>query len=225
MADGRTGQVFLEHYDVGMATTLGAELIDHERDGEIAKVYAVAISGVTGPDSYQGMVPVIMSDPEDAYEEYLLPQIVINQTDLTFAGERWHPGGWEYQTAAKTGQMIAGPNGQLMPTQVEKKWWTEPYDIQYDVHIRARLRLQAQRMFRHVGKYFWARGQVFLIDSEGDERGYYAFQESISNLSEIADVAERLQGHTISLRVEGELDFDEPFIARTSNKVEQNFGF
>lgn len=79
-------------------------------------------------------------------------------------------------------------------------------------------------MFLHVGRIFWAYGQVFLRDSEGDERGYYAFSDSVPNLSEIADVADRLQGHTISLRVEGELDFHEPFLMPTAQRVTNTVG-
>jgi hypothetical protein len=67
-----------------------------------------------------------------------------------------------------------------------------------------------------MGKHLWSYGQIFLLDSENEERGYYAFVESTDPLSEIQDVTERLQGHTISLRVEAELDFDEPFVAPTT---------
>lgn len=216
----RTGRVFLENFDVGMATTLGAELIDQERDGEIAKVYAVRIDGVTGPDSYQGLVPVIMSDPEDAYEEHLLPQIVISRGSVVQdRANRWHPGGWEYQVASATSESVAGPGGRLMPNRVEKKWWTMPYEISYDIHLRGRARYQADMMLGHVGLYFHPTGQVFLLDSEGEQRGYYAFQESIDNLSEIADVADRLHGHTLSLRVEGELDFSAPFQQPTAQRL------
>lgn len=208
-----------------MATTLGAQLIDHVRDGETAKVYAVRIDGVTGPDAYGGMIPVFMSDPEDAYEANLLPQIVISRGDISPDMQRWHPGGWEYQIPAANAEAKPGPGGMLMPNRVEKKWWTVPYEISYDLHLRARLRRQADRMLMHVGTYFWARGQVILIDSEGEERGYYAFQESIANLAEISDVADRLHGHTISLRVEGELDFNKPFVHPTAQRVVTNTGF
>ena len=215
----RTGQVFLEDFDIGMATTLGAQLIDYELDGEIAQVYAVAIEGVTGPDSYQGLVPVAMGEPEDTYSEHLLPQIVISRGDITPDLARWHPGGREYQVPAGSAESVPGPGGQLMPSHVEKKWWTVPYEITYDIHLRSKLRAPADAMFLHVGTFFWPRGQVWLRDSVGDERGYYAFQESVGNLSELADVADRLQGHTISLRVEAELDFNRPFVQQTAQRV------
>lgn len=221
----RTGQVFVEDFDVGIATTLGAELVDHVRDGETAKVYAVRIEGVNGPDQYGGLVPIFMSEPEDAYENNQLPQIIISRGAITPDMQRWFPGGHEYQIPASVAELKPGPGGRLMPNLVEKKRWTVPYEISYDVHLRARLRRQADLMLRYALQYYWARGQVFVIDSEGAERGYYAFQESIDNLAEVSDVAERLQGHTISLRVEGELDFNQPFLHPTVQKLNANTGF
>ena len=222
MADGRTGQVFLEDYDIGLARTLGGELIDIELDGETVQKYAVQIEGVTGPDEYQGLVPIDMSDPEDAYVEHLIPQIIISRGAVTPQMNRWFPGGREYQIRAKIAQDVKSSGGLTGPSHVERKWWTYPFEISYDVHLRARLRAQADRMLRQIGRVFWAYGQIFLVDSEGDERGYYAFVESYDNLSEIADVADRLQGHTISMRVEAELDFNEPHIMPTTPKLSVN---
>lgn len=223
MAGGRTGQVFLENFDVGIATTMGGELIEIEQDGEKVQVYAVKINGVTGPDEYQGLIPISMSEPEDAYQEHLLPQIIISRGSVTPAMNRWFPGGWEYQVPAAKAKMVVGPDGVTkMPTIVERKWWTYPYEIAYDVHLRARLRVQGDRMWRHVGRFFWAYGQVFLTDSEGEGRGYYAFVDSNDDLAELTDVADRLQGHTISMRVEAELDFNEPHLMPTTPNYSLN---
>lgn len=223
MANGRTGQVFIEDFDTGIATTIGAELINTERDGELVQSYAVRIEGVTGPDEYQGLIPVSMSDPEDVYQYSLMPQIVIARGAITPQANRWFPGGHEYITAAPGAEDVPVPGtNRKIPKRVEKKWWTLPYEISYDLHVRAKLRLQANRMLRHIGKFFWVYGQVFVKDSENEERGYYAFMESIDNLGEISDVADRLQGHTFSLRIEGELDFTEPVILPSQQRVTTN---
>jgi hypothetical protein len=218
MANGRTGVVVLKDYDVGVATTIGSTLINIERDDELVQVYGVEIEGVTGPDEYKGLVPVTMADPEDAFQDQFLPQIVISRGAITPAMARWFPGGREYQVAAVGSEQVVGPGGRSMPNRIERKYWTYPFEISYDVHLRAKLRWQADHMLQHVGRYFWAYGQVFLRDSEGEERGYYAFTESYDSLSEITDVADRLQGHTISMRVEAELDFFEPIILPTSHR-------
>ena len=217
MANGRTGQVFIEAFDIGVATTMGGELIELELDGEHVQTYAVRINGLTGPDKYQGLVPISMSEPEDAFQEDIVPQIVISRSSMTPAMERWFPGGRAYMVPAANAKMVPGPGGKrMMPTIVEEKTWARPYEIMYDIHLRARLRAQADLMLRHVGRFYWAYGQVFLKDSEGEERGYMAFADSYDPLSELTDVADRLQGHTISMRVEGELDFDEPRLMPTT---------
>jgi hypothetical protein len=181
------------------------------------------IPGVTGPghsdnpeQNYQGLVPVVMSDAEDAFSDELLPQVVISRGSIQPAMQRWQPGGREYKIAAAMATEVVSSGGVRGPSMLEMKDWTLPFDIQYDVHIRARLKSQANLMFRALGKVLWSYGQVRVRDSEGDERGYYAFCESIDNLSEISDISERMLGHTFSLRVEGELDFHEPFLARTT---------
>ena len=50
MANGRTGQVFIEDFDIGLAETIGAEKVTIELDGEDAEVYALRVPDVTGPD-------------------------------------------------------------------------------------------------------------------------------------------------------------------------------
>ena len=227
-ATGRTGQVFLENFDVGLAETIGAELIDIELDCEIAKEYAIRISGVTGPDQYSGMVPVVFSNPEDVYQEHLLPGVYLNRTSITPDMQRWFGGGREYMVPAASGgtTQVVQPDGTVVeaPKLVERKAWTYPFNITYDVHIRARLRAQADQMLLHLGRFLWAYGQLFLTDSIGEERGYYAFTESIDSLDEVADIADRTLGHTFSVRVEGELDFFEPQLLPTQTNLNVNVG-
>jgi hypothetical protein len=219
VANGRTGQVFIEDFDVGLAETIGCELVSIELDGEMADVYALRIDGVTGPDEYSGLIPVFMSDPEDAFAANQLPQIIISRGSITPAMSRWQPGGREYMIPAYPAEEVTSSGGLRGPSLVEIKAWAYPFDISYDVHLRGRLRGQADRMLRVVGKHLWAYGQVYLRDSEGDERGYYAFCDSINGLGEISNVAQRMQGHTLSVRVEGELDFMEPFLAPTTPRL------
>jgi hypothetical protein len=223
MANGRTGMVFLRDFDEGIIRTMGAELIDYELDGETVQVYALRVDEVNGPDQYGGYIPVIWQNPEDVYQENLLPHVVISRTSITQAMARWFPGGREYMTrAAVATDKTVQATGQVMPSHVEIKRWAYPYDIAYEIHLRARLRWQADKMLRHVGRKFWAYGQIYLTDSEGEERGYYAFQESVDSLDEVADIADRLVGWTISVRCEGELDFNDPYIAPTSQDVVTN---
>ena len=219
-AGHRTGSVFLEDYDIGLAESLGGELIEIEFDGESVQVYALRVDGVTGPPEYDGMVPILMGEPDPAYQEHLLPAIVISRGSIDPDMQRWHAGGFEYFLPAPGATMkdVPGTTRQI-PDKVEIKRYAYPYNISYDLHLRARQRVQADRMLKTVGKIFWSYGQIHLKDSEGCERGYYAFVESIAALNEIIDVTDRLQGHTFSLRVEAELDFVDPRIAKTAQKI------
>jgi len=216
MANGRTGTVFLEDFDIGLAETIGAEKVTIELDGEDAEVYALRVPGVTGPEQYHGLIPVFMSEPEDSFAENVIPQIILSRGSVQPAPARGFGGGHEYMVPAHGSREVASSGGLRGPSAVEVKPWARPFDISYDVHLKARLRGQADRMLRAVGKHLPNFGEVSLVDSEGDRRGYLAVVDSYESLSEINDVADRLLGHTIPVRIEGELDFDDPFIAPTT---------
>lgn len=215
----RSGTVFLRDFDEGLVRTMGGELIEIELDGEMVQSYVIMIDGVTGPDMYGGAIPVIWQNPEDVYQPGMLPHVNVSRTALTPAMNRWFPGGYEYRTPAAGAKIVRSGIGVEGPSMLEYKAWAYPYDISYEVHLRARLRAQADKMLRQIGKKFWAYGQIYLVDSEGAQRGYYAYQESIDSLDEVADIADRMLGWTISLRCEGELDFNDPYIAKTSPMV------
>jgi len=215
MHDGRTGTVFLEDFDTGLVTTFGAVLKTIILDGEEVQDYAVQIPNVTGPDEYDGLVPVIFQDPEDVFQTGYLPHIAVSRSSIAPAMQRWHPSGRAYQVAAKVAQTVTAQNGEIGPTLNEYKGFAIPYDITYDIHMRGRLRQQANNMLRYIGSYYWAYGNLYFIDNIGDERGYVAYQESIDNLDEVVEFSDRTIGFTISIRVEGELDFSDPRIAKT----------
>jgi len=215
MAGGRSGTIFIEDFDVGLVTTFGSVLKTIVLDGEEVQDYAVQIPGVTGPDEYEGLVPVIFQEPEDVFQVGYLPHISISRSAITPAMQRWHPGGRAYQVAAKVAQMVEGQNGQIGPTLNELKGYALPFDITYDLHMRARLRQQANNMLRYLGQYYWAYSNLYFTDNEGDERGYVAYQESIDNLDELVDFSDRTLGFTMSLRIEGELDFSDPIVVPT----------
>jgi len=51
---------------------------------------------------------------------------------------------------------------------------------------------------------------VAVSDSLGDLRSYHAFMESISHLDELGEVTGRMIGFALTLRVEAELDLNDP---------------
>lgn len=215
MADGRIGTVFLEDFDTGLVTTFGAVLKTITLDDEEVQDYAVQIPSVTGPDEYDGLIPVIFQEPEDVYQTGYIPHISISRSSIVPAMQRWHPVGKAYQVAAKVAQIVAAQDGSSGPSLNEVKGYALPFDITYDIHMRGRLRQQANNMLRYMGRYFWAYGDIYFIDNEGNERGYTAYQESIDNLDELVEFSDRTLGFTISIRVEGELDFSDPIVIPT----------
>lgn len=222
MVAGRTGSVFLENFDVGVAVTMGSELVLITLDGNEVQDYAIRIPGVQGPDMWQGLVPVVFSDPEDVYQDSVLPMVKIVQSSFTPAMNRWQPMGLDYMKPAVAAQTVIGSGNIEAPSLVEIKQNAYPYDIMYDIHLQARRRSDAHLMLKEIGRKFWAYGVVFVVDSEGEERSYQVFQESIDSLNEINEISDRKIGHTISIRVEGELDFNDPVIARTTTKFVNN---
>lgn len=207
--------MFLEDFDTGLVTTFGAVLKDIVLDGETVQDYAVQIPGVTGPDEYDGLVPVIFQEPEDVYQTGFIPHIAISRSAITPAMQRWHPVGKAYQIPAAMAQTVTAQDGSTGPSLNELKGCALPFDITYDLHMRGRLRQQANNMLRYVGRFHWAYGALYFRDSEGDERGYDAYVESIDNLDELVEFSDRTLGFTMSIRVEGELDFSDPIVVRT----------
>ena len=61
----------------------------------------------------------------------------------------------------------------------------------------------------------WSYGQINVVDSVGDVRGYYAFTEQVSSLDEVTEIADRTLGQSLSVRVEAELDFADPVTVKT----------
>lgn len=218
----RIATVFIEDFDRGVFESIGAELMEVKHDGETVQVYVLAIPGVTGPDMYRGNVPVIFKDPEDAYQTAALPHVLIGCSDMSVALNRYQPGTRDYIIPAGVGGQLPTEHGVMVPSIMESKGQAVPYDITYDINLRARLKLQANRMLKKIGQALGhplAQTVVYFTDSLGCERGYDAMVESVSNLSELGDVSERVIGYTLSMRVMGELDFHDPTLQKLTPRM------
>lgn len=100
-----------------------------------------------------------------------------------------------------------------------------PYDIMYQISVRARFRgapgnrNQVNALFGHVMRVFPPYSKIDVVDSIGDLRGYEAFNEGISNIDVIAEVQDRTLGMALTIRVEGELDLKDPQTVPTVRRV------
>ena len=216
----RTGIVFIEDFDEGLVRSFGAKLIDIEIDGEECHEYVLIEDSVQGPNRYKGAIPIIFGDPDDTYQAGLLPQIHVSRSGINTAGQRRESGGFEYRVPASESQTVTAWNGMSGPSLVEIKSRPEPHDITYDVTIKMPSghgggRRGANKLLRRIGAALSAQGVIEVMDSEGNLRVYPYLRENLQDVTEVLEVGNRVAGWTVSGRILGELDFDDPYLCKT----------
>ena len=216
----RTGIVFIEDFDEGFVRSFGAQLIEIEIDNEKCQEYVLVEDSIQGPNDYRGAIPIIFGNPDDAYQAGLLPQIHVSRSGINSAGQRRESGGFEYRVQAAAAQTVRAWNGMTGPNLVEIKSRPEPHDITYDVTIKVPSghgggRRGANILLRRIGAVLADHGIINVRDSEGNDRVYPYFRENLQDISEVLDVSNRVAGWTISGRVVGELDFNDPYLCKT----------
>lgn len=211
----RTGTVELRDFDTGIIETLGAR--KHEVNGQPG--YYLAIEGIHQPPGMPG-VPVVFGNPDPAFENYLLPMVMVVRDDISPALARWHPGALQYR-APKPGAppvAVAGPGGTTLtgwPRMVEAQQ-AVPYDLSYTLtvyHERRGLiqRLAGNALLRVVMKVYQPRCTINVFDSLGDRRIYFAAVDAAATNDELIDVADRTVGWTMGITVEAELDLNDEY--------------
>lgn len=220
--------VGLTDFDRGVVVSLGSELVDitvvEGTEEQVRQHYAISCPGLAEypdednlpqelraiphfPDQY---VPVFFMYPSDVFQPYILPCIVVRRGDLTPNFERapW----WGYQrkpTSDATQIQVPLPNGDKLTgyNKYVEKWNAIPWDISYEVQVLARLQLDAIPLLNCILKAVrppWF--SVAVYDDQGCKRLYDAGDISVSDVSELADIADRTIGWNISFTVRAELD-------------------
>lgn len=217
----RTGTVGLRDFDMGVVETLRAFVQDDN--------YFVSINGVEPPPGMPG-VPVTFAFPEDIFEKYRIPVIIVQRDEIAPAMQRWHPGTLQYRTPAEESLPVSVQwnamtlNGFDRYEQLQQSC---PFDISYTITVQARLRgapagtrNMANKVFEYVLRVYQPYSSVVRVrDSVGDLRSYEAFMEGTSNLDKIDGVTERMLGFALNLRVEAELDLLDPETYRAVSKT------
>lgn len=206
------GSVSLRDFDKGVIDTFGSELIPFNVDGGTRQVYSKAVNGLTtNVPQYQGRVPVFFAYPEDVFQNYRIPCIVVRRTSLSPAFDRapWY--GYQRAPSVNASPVELNLGNQTINgyDSYTTKWNPTPFNIGYDIQISAPSQNDGLLMLRDLLAYM--RPPFFttnVIDSVGDVRGYDSGEVSISEASEINDVASRMIGWTISFEVRGELDLE-----------------
>jgi hypothetical protein len=224
-----TGYVGLDNYDEGVVVTLGGTLRQMPGQPQGIENYYIDVQDVSPPPGDPG-IPIIFAYPEDTFEKLALPAIVVRRDDIAPDMSRWHPGAQQYRTPAQTSKRapvsVGGqPTGTLVPDLVEEQAQGEPNDLLYTIVIQARhraglaARREANAMLRHTMGKYQVYGTVFVKDSLGDWRSYEAFREGVSMLDDSSEVAGRVIGFAVTIRVVAWLDLVGPTVHRTAREA------
>lgn len=217
--DVRTGEVFLEHFDHGVATTLGG-IVNAAGDMYVVK----SIPGIEAPPDFEG-VPVYFGFSDEVYDRKILPSFVIRRDAVTPALSRLHMGVLEYKVPAPGAHFLTVTNprtGDIIKTgwdQYEIKGQAVPYDLLYTIQIRARFRnnlsVDGMRLLKYTMRIYQPYSRVILRDSLGEIRTYDAFMETPTPVDSKQTVADRETNWNLTLRVEAELDINDPELRKT----------
>lgn len=209
----KTGEVFIRNFDEGVVTTMGGFIDFPETYGpEMVKIlggnkrnYFMSV-----PQASELPIPVIFGNPDAVIEKQIYPSFLVMREAPVPAMGRWHSiGQKEYRIPAEGSQMevVDGVSGY---SAYEEKSQDMPYDINYQIHVYARLENQSIPMLRKVMRTYKPYCMVVLKDSLGETRTYTAFQESVNDIGELIDIADRMKGYSVGIRVEGELTLSDP---------------
>lgn len=204
--------ITLRAYDKGAFETLGAELQAYNIDGETRSVYAREFPGVTTSiDGMNGRVPFFFAMPEDVYQSFVLPCVLIRRTSMTPAFERapWY--GYERKPDVNANPVtITKPDGSTIQgyDAYAEKTASTPMNIGYDVQVYARTQNDFLMIFQTI--MMTMRPPFFTfgaIDSGNELRLYDAGPVSIADSSELSQLGDRTISATISFEVQGEIDY------------------
>ena len=214
----RTGDVQLTDYNQGVVETMGG-FVDSKGETYVLP----PIDGVSAPPEFEG-VPIYFSFPDETIDFKILPSYIVRLNSISPAMSRWHLGNMQYRVASSDAKFvtvvhpITGVTIRTGFSSHEMKDQAVPFDLGYTIQIRARyrnnLRVDALRMLHYAMKKYQPYTALRVKDSRGEYRTYDAFMESPSPQDTKSDVTNREVNFNLSLRVEGELDLNDPYALR-----------
>jgi len=221
------GDRFLEDYDMGMALTLGAQVMGDDMFINVPGVAPAFFAGDYRHKNLRGErmpgIHVIFATPDDRITAFSLPCMVIRRESVDAADARWPSGSsLKYQapapgatpvTVTYAGRTIVGWSAY----QEQRSAW--PYDITYMVSVISagrRARAEANLMLRHILRRFPPKGGpgVWVKDSLGEAASYETFSESPVSLDEALDIGDRQMGFSVNIKVQALLDLLDPYTTK-----------
>jgi hypothetical protein len=216
----RTGTVTLKDFDRGVVETLRAKVVQYQNQPNyfLMELSGTPLGEIELPLIPPGMpgIPITFAFPEDIYEHWRKPGIVVSRDDIAPAMQRYHPGAMQYNAPAANARAVVAASGAQGYSKMETLTQATPFDITYTISvISAGSRNLANRMLDHVLRIYPPYAAIYVLDSIGDQRTYSAWMEGSAMLDELADVSERTIGFAVTLRVEAEFDLTDPEIRAT----------
>lgn len=209
----KTGEVFVRNFDQGVVETFGGtvQTVDGRRG------YFISVVGATPMN-----VPIIFNNPEQVYENKIYPSFLVARDSIEPALQRWHSvKQFEYMAGVSGSEEVIGNVSGF--SEVERKQQAWPFDLFYTLTAYARYEHEAIPMMKKILRMCQPYSKVKLIDSLGDERSYSCYAESgIQDISEYVDVSDRLKAYVVSVRIEGELDLNDPVVQSTVGSIVNN---
>jgi len=206
--------VGFKDFDLGVYLTLGAELISYEIDGTVRNAYAVDLRNrddfplkvTTNIPNLDGKIPVFFMTPEDVYQEYILPCFVVRSNEPAPAYDRNPAWGWR-RKPSNDAKLVSIKKGNIIINGYDKydvAWQDIPFNLSYDVQVMARSRNNGITMLQWALRrlrppYF----STMVYDSNGDKRLYDSGPVSVSNMSELADISDRMSAWTVNFEIQG----------------------
>lgn len=202
----KTGSLDFPDWDIGIARGLGALWDDTEHQWYLPIDLRVQHDGQFEPIT---RVPVVVKRPEPTNLNFVLPQIVISMDNVVPAPSRRLSEGVEAFRVPAPGATRVSAGGQLGWSEYETKGNEKPYDLSYTIECWARYRSMALMLVQIAMAKFEDTGRVTVIDSLGVERIYAAYQQGVTDLTQLGSMVDRVPGYALSLKVEGELTLNK----------------
>lgn len=205
------GRCSIRSFDQGVVDTIGAILIDTEKDGVATKNYALSISSLAeaAPPEYAGKIPVKFWPPDGPFEPYLLPCVIIRPVDPIPALQRYEFGALQYRLPAAGAEQVVMPDGTVGYTKYEQRGMGRPFDMAYDIEVRTKKRWHKVTLLEYILGRLIDR-TLIVSDTAGNRRDADFSLDSVSNADDFSDVADRVLSSIIGIMVQGYIDLDEP---------------
>jgi len=203
------GTVDIRDIDMGCMTTIGATVLTYTIDGSVRGQYAVDVGGLdSGIERLNGQVPVYFDSAEDTHQDFILPCFVFKRTSMNPAFDRHPYGGTVARAPARDATPHYDDDGNIVGYSAYRdQVRADQYDVAFDLNIYARRGMSSNILVGYIMERLRPPWFPFkIVDSLGDVREYDAGELVYSNMSELADIADRSVSWTTSFTARLEID-------------------